>query len=65
MSQGWKTIADVVDIGAPEPYDRYFGCHHREFNMGSAKSCSLTCKTQSLHLSDSWASAFLAQPRLA
>ena len=32
MSHGWKTIADVVDIGAPEPYDRYFGCHHREFS---------------------------------
>ena len=29
LSQGWKSIADVIEIDAPEPFGRYFGCEHR------------------------------------
>ena len=30
LKKGWETISSKVDIGSPEPYDRYFGCLHRE-----------------------------------
>ena len=29
LSQGWKSIADVIEIDAPEPFGRYFRCEHR------------------------------------
>ena len=31
MAKAWASIRSAVDIGEPEPYDRYFGCMHREF----------------------------------
>ena len=31
MAKAWASIKKAVDIGEPEPYDRYFGCMHREF----------------------------------
>ena len=32
LAKAWKTIRDAVNVGEPEPYSRYFGCHHQEFN---------------------------------
>ena len=32
LSKGWELIKSAVDIGEPEAYDRYFGCHHKEFS---------------------------------
>ena len=31
MAKAWASIKKAVDIGEPEPYDRYFGCMQREF----------------------------------
>jgi len=32
MEKAWASIKAAVNIGDPaEPYDRYFGCTHREF----------------------------------
>ena len=31
MEKAWASIKAAVSIGDPEPYDRYFGCTHREF----------------------------------
>ena len=31
MEKAWASIKAAVNIGDPEPYDRYFGCMHREF----------------------------------
>ena len=31
MEKAWESIKAAVNIGDPEPYDRYFGCMHREF----------------------------------
>jgi hypothetical protein len=28
MEKAWASIKAAVDIGYPEPYDRYFGCMH-------------------------------------
>ena len=33
LSKGWELIKSAVDIGEPEAYDRYFGCHHKEFSQ--------------------------------
>ena len=33
LSKGWELINSAVDIGEPEAYDRYFGCHHKEFSQ--------------------------------
>ena len=30
LAQGWKTMSSRMEIGVPEPFDRYFGCLHRE-----------------------------------
>ena len=35
MAKAWASIKNAVDIGEPEPYDRYFGCMHREFQDSS------------------------------
>ena len=32
MDKAWASIRRAVNIGDPEPYDRYFGCQHVEFN---------------------------------
>ena len=32
MDKAWASIRQAVNIGEPEPYDRYFGCQHVEFN---------------------------------
>eukprot|EP00435_Cladocopium_sp_Y103_P028603 s1446_g7.t1 len=32
MEKAWASIRRAVNIGDPEPYDRYFGCQHVEFN---------------------------------
>ena len=32
LAKGWESIKSVVDLGEPEPFDRYFGCHHIEKN---------------------------------
>ena len=32
MDKAWASIKRAVNIGDPEPYDRYFGCQHVEFN---------------------------------
>ena len=32
MEKAWASIKRAVNIGDPEPYDRYFGCQHVEFN---------------------------------
>ena len=32
MDKAWASIRLAVNIGEPEPYDRYFGCQHVEFN---------------------------------
>ena len=31
MEKAWASVKAAVNIGDPEPYDRYFGCMHREF----------------------------------
>lgn len=31
MEKAWASIRAAVNIGNPEPYDRYLGCMHREF----------------------------------
>ena len=31
MEKAWASIKAAVNSGDPEPYDRYFGCMHREF----------------------------------
>ena len=33
LSKGWDLIKSAVDIGEPEAYDRYFGCHHKEISQ--------------------------------
>ena len=32
LDKGWELIGKVVEIDAPEPFGRYFGCHHIEKN---------------------------------
>ena len=32
LAEAWKSLQSAVNIGEPEPFDRYFGCMHREFN---------------------------------
>ena len=32
MEKAWASIKRAVNIGDPEPYDRYFVCQHVEFN---------------------------------
>ena len=32
MDKAWASIKRAVNIDNPEPYDRYFGCQHVEFN---------------------------------
>ena len=32
LDKGWDLIGKVVEIDAPEPFGRYFGCHHIEKN---------------------------------
>jgi len=32
MDKAWASIRRAVNIGDPEPYDRYLGCQHVEFN---------------------------------
>jgi len=32
MDKAWASTKRAVNIGDPEPYDRYFGCQHVEFN---------------------------------
>lgn len=29
LDNGWKSISEVIDIDAPEPFGRYFGCERR------------------------------------
>ena len=31
LEKAWASVKAAVNIGDPEPYDRYFGCMHREF----------------------------------
>ena len=31
LEKAWASVKAAVNIGDPEPYDRYFGCTHREF----------------------------------
>ena len=33
LASAWKSLRSAVNIGEPEPFDRYFGCMHREFNQ--------------------------------
>lgn len=33
MDKAWASIRLAVNSGEPEPYDRYFGCQHVEFNV--------------------------------
>ena len=33
LSKGWDLIKSAVDIGEPEAYDRYFGCHQKEISQ--------------------------------
>ena len=30
LAEGWKGISSVIDMDPPEPFGRYFGCHHFE-----------------------------------
>ena len=30
LAEGWKRISSVIDMSPPEPFGRYFGCHHFE-----------------------------------
>ena len=30
IKNAWKSISSMIDIDDPEPYNRYFGCEHRE-----------------------------------
>ena len=30
LAEGWKRISSVLDMDPPEPFGRYFGCHHFE-----------------------------------
>ena len=32
LAKGWAGVRSVVDLGKPEPYDRYFGCMRVEKN---------------------------------
>ena len=32
LSRAWESIRKAVHIDEPEPYDRYFGCMHKEFH---------------------------------
>lgn len=32
LPNAWKSLQSAINLGDPQPYDRYFGCHHREFN---------------------------------
>ena len=32
IDAAWKNLRSAINLGDPEPYDRYFGCHHKEFN---------------------------------
>ena len=42
LAKGWETTSSKVDIEEPEPYDRYFGCVHREpLNRGGAPADEL------------------------
>ena len=46
MDKAWASIKRAVNIGDPEPYDRYFGCQHVEFNnvtLPSKSSSRCTC----------------------
>ena len=31
LEKAWASVKAAVNIDDPEPYDRYFGCMHREF----------------------------------
>ena len=33
LASAWKSLRSAVNIGEPEPFDRYFGCMRREFNQ--------------------------------
>ena len=43
MEKGWASIKAAVNIGDPEPYDRYFGCMHREFESIRLPSQTPVC----------------------
>ena len=30
LAEGWKRISSVINMDPPEPFGRYFGCHHFE-----------------------------------
>ena len=30
IKTAWKSISSMIDIDDPEPFNRYFGCEHRE-----------------------------------
>ena len=30
IKNAWKSISSMIDIDDPEPFNRYFGCEHRE-----------------------------------
>ena len=30
LAEGWNRISSVIDMDPPEPFGRYFGCHHFE-----------------------------------
>ena len=51
MDKAWASIKRAVNIGDPEPYDRYFGCQHVEFNGAKLPIARLiplpTCLTHS------------------
>ena len=40
LAKGWTTIKRRVDIGAPEPFDRYFGCLHCEHLNVKLPACA-------------------------
>ena len=46
LDKGWDLIGKVVEIDAPEPFGRYFGCHHGEsfpFNCGRMLVATAWC----------------------
>ena len=46
LDKGWDLIGKVVEIDAPQPFGRYFGCHHIEKNnvrLSFSNTLSATC----------------------
>ena len=49
MDKAWASIRQAVNIGEPEPYDRYFGCQHVEFNGVKLQARLIPLPTCSIH----------------